>query len=50
VTKCDVLLAVIGKNWLDSPDANGGRRLDNPNDYVRFEIDNWWSRTKRFFW
>lgn len=39
VTKCDVLLAVIGKNWLNFPDTGGGRRLDNPNDYVRFEID-----------
>jgi TIR domain len=39
VAKCDVLLAVIGQNWLDSRDERGGRRLDNPNDFVRIEIE-----------
>jgi formylglycine-generating enzyme required for sulfatase activity len=38
VAKCDVLLAVIGKNWVDARDATGARRLDNPEDYVRIEI------------
>ena len=37
VSTCGVLLAIIGKNWLDARDATGQRRLDNPNDYVRFE-------------
>ena len=34
---CDVLLALIGPNWL-SPGAEGARRLDDPTDYVRIEI------------
>jgi hypothetical protein len=38
VAKCEVLLAVIGQNWLDVRDENGNRRLDNPNDFVRIEI------------
>ncbi len=38
VAKCDVLLAVIGDDWLNARDENGSRRLDNPNDFVRIEI------------
>ena len=38
VAKCDVLIAVIGNNWLISKDEHGGRRLDNPQDFVRMEI------------
>ena len=34
----DVLLAVIGTRWLTVTEANGGRRLDNPGDFVRNEI------------
>lgn len=33
-----VLLAVVGPRWLDASDANGGRALDNPGDWVRREI------------
>ncbi len=39
VAKCDVLLALIGPNWLDSRDQRGDRRLDNPGDFVRIEIE-----------
>ena len=35
---CDVLIAVIGKCWLDATDKDGKRRLDNSEDYVRIEI------------
>ena len=38
VAKCDVLLAVIGPNWLNARDEDGNRRLDNPHDFVRIEI------------
>ena len=39
VQACDVLLAVIGPGWLDNRDKNGARRLDNPKDFVRIEIE-----------
>jgi hypothetical protein len=38
VGSCDVLIAVIGNRWLTSSDEEGGRRLDNPEDFVRIEI------------
>jgi hypothetical protein len=38
VLECDVLIAVIGANWLASKDDLGNRRLDNPEDFVRMEI------------
>jgi hypothetical protein len=38
VERCDVLIAVIGNNWLSSKDDHGDRRLDNPEDFVRMEI------------
>ena len=34
---CDVLIALIGKKWLDSSDEAGKRRIDNPKDFVRME-------------
>lgn len=39
VTSCHVLLALIGRNWVAITDANGGRRLDDPGDFVRLEIE-----------
>ena len=35
---CDAAIALIGPNWLDSKDAAGRRRLDDPGDIVRLEI------------
>lgn len=37
VGSCEILIALIGRNWLASRDESG-RRLDNPNDFVRLEI------------
>jgi len=37
IQSCDVLIAVIGRQWLTVRDGEG-RRLDNPSDYVRLEI------------
>ena len=37
LASCGALLAVIGPRWLGQ-DEHGGRRIDNPNDYVRIEI------------
>ena len=34
---CQVLLALIGKNWATAVDADGHRRLDDPLDFVRLE-------------
>jgi hypothetical protein len=39
ITSCEVLLAIIGRSWLAAADPEGYRRLDNPNDYVRLEIE-----------
>ena len=38
VSSCDVLLALIGRNWLHAADKDGRRRLDTPEDFVRLEI------------
>jgi len=39
VGSCDVLLALIGDRWLTITDEDGQRRLDDPNDFVRVEIE-----------
>jgi hypothetical protein len=44
VMQCGVLLAVIGERWLSVADAQGQRRLDDPNDFVRLEIEHALSR------
>ena len=39
VGSCDLLLALIGNEWLTSAEDQGRRRLDDDHDYVRIEIE-----------
>ncbi len=38
VDSCAVLVALIGRQWATLADEEGRRRLDNPDDFVRFEV------------
>lgn len=37
--RADILLAIIGPDWLTVEEENGGRRLDDPEDWVRREVE-----------
>ena len=39
-----VVIAVIGTDWLSAQDEQGRRRLDNPDDYVRLELERAFQR------
>src|SRR6478736_569986 len=39
VESATVVLVVVGRRWLDASDAAGRRRLDDPGDFVRLEIE-----------
>ncbi len=45
VGSCEILIAIIGRNWLSGGGNTG--RLDNPNDFVRLEIATALSRDIR---
>ena len=38
LSDCAVMLAVIGRDWVNARDLAGSRRLDEPFDFVRLEI------------
>lgn len=38
VGHCDILIAVIGRYWVDMTNDAGTRRIDDPEDFVRLEI------------
>jgi hypothetical protein len=40
IKHCDLFLALIGKFWLGASDGKGGRRIDDPHDFVRIEIES----------
>lgn len=40
VGQCNVLLALIGDSWINATNDQGSRRLDDPTDFVRVEIES----------
>jgi TIR domain len=40
VSECDVLLAIIGKKWIEAKDDDGSLRLFDASDWVRIEIES----------
>lgn len=39
VDGCDVFIAVIGRDWHDARNERGERRLDDPDDFIRLELE-----------
>ncbi len=39
IARCDVLLALVGNSWLNCQPEDGTRRLDDPADFLRLEIE-----------
>jgi hypothetical protein len=40
VTSCDVVIALIGRSWIAANDPQGRRRLEEPDDFVRLELES----------
>lgn len=39
VGECDALIAIIGKQWATIKDQDGHRRIDDPKDFLRLEVE-----------
>jgi TIR domain len=39
VGSCRVLITVIGPRWIGIEDAHGERRIDDPGDFIRLEVE-----------
>lgn len=39
IASCDVVIALVGRHWLSAMDAIGQRRLDDPEDVLRVELE-----------
>lgn len=39
IRQADLIVAIIGPSWVDSRNGDGGRRLDDPRDFVRLELE-----------
>lgn len=38
IQQCTIVLVLIGNNWMGTSSADGTRRIDDPDDYVRLEV------------
>jgi hypothetical protein len=39
VSRCDALIVVIGRDWCDAKTTDGKRRLEDPRDHLRIEVE-----------
>ncbi|WP_419909991.1 toll/interleukin-1 receptor domain-containing protein [Hoeflea sp.] len=44
---CGVMLAIIGPRWMAAADHHGNSRIENPNDWVRVELETALSEARR---
>lgn len=47
VEKSDILLVIIGPKWESITDSQGNRRLADPNDFVRLEVEEGLKNSKK---